>query len=47
VEVLAMERIAKRTDDLRREARGVRKLFTIRSEDEDIERPHRKQNYLR
>jgi hypothetical protein len=45
VEVLAMERIERRTGNLRREARGVRKPVTIRLE--EIERPHRKQNYLR
>jgi hypothetical protein len=45
VEVLAMERIERRTDDSRREARGVRKLLTIRLE--EIGRPHRKQNHLR
>jgi hypothetical protein len=45
VDVLAMERIEKIADDLRREVRGVRKLLTIRLD--DIERPHRKQNCLR
>jgi hypothetical protein len=45
VEMLATERIERRMDDLHREARGVRKVLTIRLE--DIETPHRKQNDLR
>jgi hypothetical protein len=45
VEMLAMEGIERRMDDLRREARGVGKCLTIRLE--DMETPHRKQNDLR
>jgi hypothetical protein len=45
VEMLAMERIERRTEDLRMEARDVWKPVTMRME--DIERPHRKQNHLR
>jgi hypothetical protein len=41
----ARERIEVRKDDLRRGPRGVRNLPTIRME--DIERPHRKEKYLR
>jgi hypothetical protein len=41
----ATERIEATKDDLRTEPRGVRSLPTIRME--DIERPHRKDNYLR
>jgi hypothetical protein len=43
--MLAMERMEETGKDLGREARGVRKPPTIRME--DIEMPHRKQNYLR
>jgi hypothetical protein len=45
VERPARERIEGRKDDLRTGARGVRSLPTIRME--DIERPHRKEKYLR
>jgi hypothetical protein len=41
----AMERIEARKNDLRTGPRGVRRLPTIRME--DIERPHRKEQYLR
>jgi hypothetical protein len=40
VEAVAMEKIERPTKDLRREARSVRQLLTIRLE--DIERPPRK-----
>jgi hypothetical protein len=45
VDTPATERIKRRKDDLRTGPRGVRSLPTIRME--DIERLHRKQNYLR
>jgi hypothetical protein len=45
VERLATERIEARKNDLRTGLRGVRSLPTIRME--DIERPHRKEQYLR
>jgi hypothetical protein len=45
VEKLAMERIEMRTEDLRTGPRGVRSPLTIRME--EIERPHRKEKYLR
>jgi hypothetical protein len=45
VEMLEMQRIERRTEDLRMEARDVWKPVIIRLE--DIERPHRKQNHLR
>jgi hypothetical protein len=41
----ARERIEARKDDLRTGPRGLRSLPTIRME--DIERPHRKEKYLR
>jgi hypothetical protein len=43
--MLAMERMDETGKDLGREARGEGNPPTIRME--DIERPHRKQNYLR
>jgi hypothetical protein len=45
VDTPATERIEARKDDLRTGFRGVRSLPTIRME--DIERPHRKEKYLR
>jgi hypothetical protein len=45
VDTLATERIEGRKDDLRTALRDVRSLPTIRME--DIERPHRKEKYLR
>jgi hypothetical protein len=45
VDTPASERIEARKDDLRTGLRGVRSLPTIRME--DIERPHRKEKYLR
>jgi hypothetical protein len=45
VDTPATERIEARKDDLRTGPRGVWSLPTIRME--DIERPHRKENYLR
>jgi hypothetical protein len=45
VDTPATERIEGRKDDLRTGPRGVRSLPTIRME--DIERPHRKEKYLR
>jgi hypothetical protein len=45
VDTPATERIEARNDDLLTGLRGVRSLPTIRME--DIERPHRKQKYLR
>jgi hypothetical protein len=45
VERPAMERIEGRKDDPRTGPRGVRSLPTIRME--NIERPHRKEKYLR
>jgi hypothetical protein len=44
-EGLGMERVETRTEDLRTRARGVRSPLTIIME--DIERPHRKEKYLR
>jgi hypothetical protein len=41
----AMKRIEGRTDDLRMGPRGVWSFPTIRME--DIERPHRKEKYMR
>jgi hypothetical protein len=41
----ATERIEMRTEDVRTGARGVRSLPTIRMK--DIEKPHRKEKYLR
>jgi hypothetical protein len=45
VDTPATERIEARKDDLRTGPRGVRSLPTIGME--DIERPHRKEKYLR
>jgi hypothetical protein len=45
VDTPATKRIEARKDDLRTGPRGVRSLPTIRME--DIERPHRKEKYLR
>jgi hypothetical protein len=45
VEKLAMERIERRTEDLRRKARCVRSPLTIRME--EIERLHGRQIFLR
>jgi hypothetical protein len=45
VDTPATERIEGRKDNLRTALRGVRSLPTIRME--DIERPHRKEKYLR
>jgi hypothetical protein len=45
VDTPATERIEARKDDLRTGLRDVRRLPTIRME--DIERPHRKEKYLR
>jgi hypothetical protein len=45
VDTPATERIEMRKDDLRTGLGGVRRLPTIRME--DIERPHRKDKYLR
>jgi hypothetical protein len=45
VDTPATERTEGRKDDLRTGPRGVRTLPTIRME--DIERPHRKEKYLR
>jgi hypothetical protein len=45
VDTPATERIEARKDDLRTWPRGIRSLPTIRME--DIERPHRKEKYLR
>jgi hypothetical protein len=45
VERPATERIDERKNDLRTGPSGVRSLPTIRME--DIERPHRKEKYLR
>jgi hypothetical protein len=45
VDTLATERIEAKKDDLRTGPRGVRSFATIRME--DIERPHRKEQYLR
>jgi hypothetical protein len=45
VERPATERIEARKDDLRTALRRIRSLPTIRME--DIERPHRKEKYLR
>jgi hypothetical protein len=45
VDTPARERIEVRKDDLRTGLRGFRSLPTIRME--DIERPHRKEKYLR
>jgi hypothetical protein len=45
IDTPARERIEGRKDDLRTRPRGVRSLPTIRME--DIERPHRKEIYLR
>jgi hypothetical protein len=44
-EALAIERIERRTEDLRTGARRVRNPLTIRME--EIERRHRKEEYLR
>jgi hypothetical protein len=45
VDMPATERIEGRKNDLRTGPRGVRSLPAIRME--DIERPHRKEKYLR
>jgi hypothetical protein len=45
VDTPATERIEGRKDELRTRPRGVLSLPTIRME--DIERPHRKEKYLR
>jgi hypothetical protein len=45
VDAPAKERIEGRKDDLRTRPRSVQSLSTIRME--DIERPHRKEKYLR
>jgi hypothetical protein len=45
VDTPARERIEVRKDDIRTRPRDVRSLPTIRME--DIERPHRKEKYLR
>jgi hypothetical protein len=45
VDTPATERIEVRQNDIRTGPRGVRSLPTIRME--DIERPHRKEKYLR
>jgi hypothetical protein len=45
VERPATKRIERRRDDLRTRPRDVRGLPTMRME--DIERPHRKEQYLR
>jgi hypothetical protein len=45
VDTPARERIEVRMNDRRTRPRGVRSLSTIRME--DIERPHRKEKYLR
>jgi hypothetical protein len=45
VERPASERIEARKDDLQTGPKGVRNLPTIRMD--DIERPHRKEKYLR
>jgi hypothetical protein len=45
IDIPARKRIEVRKDDLRTRPRGVRSLPTIRMD--DIERPHRKEKYLR
>jgi hypothetical protein len=45
VDTPASERIEAKKDGLRTGPRGVRSLPMIRME--DVERPHRKENYLR
>jgi hypothetical protein len=45
VDILSMERIEARMDDLRTGPRDIRSLPTIRME--GIERSHRKEKYLR
>jgi hypothetical protein len=45
VAVLAMKRTEKTVEDVGRESRGVKKPPRIRLQ--DIERPHRNENYLK